>query len=452
MTASPTPTSAGGLTLAQAREIAKDAYVYGFPMVDSNRIQYSYFVDRDDPEYRGTFNQIHNTARVFTPDDTAIQTPNSDTPYSMLGADLRAEPLVVTLPPIDPARYYSIQFIDAYTYNFAYLGSRATGNGGGRYLLAGPGWNGDTPAGIDAVIRADTEVVFALYRTQMFAPDDLDEVKKIQAGYRVEPLSAFLNQPAPAAPPALDFMTPLTPDQQKTDPHFFGLLSSVLRYVPILPSETELRTRFVAIGIGSEGTFAADALTPQMRTAIEAGMADAWAELNTMVKDEINTGHVTSADGFGTRQMLNGNYLYRMAAAFLGIYGNTAAEAIYPVSSTDSSGALLTGADEYTYRFAPGQLPPVNSFWSVTMYELPSSLLVANPIDRYLINSSMLDDLVKDPDGGVTLYLQNQSPGPDREANWLPAPEGSFRVIARLYWPKEEALNGQWKPPQPTKT
>ena len=168
-----------GVTPEQARAIAKEAYVYGFPMVDSYRVQYSYFVDKNNPEYKGDWNQIHNTARVATPADTALQTPNSDTPYSFLGADLRAEPLVLTVPPIDSDRFYSLQFIDGYTYNFDYVGTRTTGNAGGNYLLAGPGWTGDKPAGIDTVIRSDTDLDFVLYRTQLFGPDDLDNVAKI---------------------------------------------------------------------------------------------------------------------------------------------------------------------------------------------------------------------------------------------------------------------------------
>jgi len=182
-------------------------------------------------------------------------------------------------------------------------------------------------------------------------------------------------------------------------------------------------------------------------------MADAWAEFNALKKDKIDTGRLNSGDVFGTREMLGDNYLYRMAGAVLGIYGNTKAEAFYPIFSTDSTGAPLTGADNYTYRFRfpPGQLPPVNAFWSATMYELPSSLLVANPINRYLINSPMLPNLVKDPGGGLTIYIQNTSPGPEKEANWLPAPDGPFTVVMRLYWPKPDALNGTWQPPKPVK-
>jgi hypothetical protein len=163
------------------------------------------------------------------------------------------------------------------------------------------------------------------------------------------------------------------------------------------------------------------------------------------------TGKIGSAQFFGTAGDLEGNYLYRMAGAALGIYGNTAAEAIYPATAFDAGGQALTGADNYTYHFASGQLPPGTAFWSLTMYELPQNLLVANPMNRYLINSPMESSLIKDPDGGITLYLHNESPGPDREANWLPAPAGPFQVVQRLYWPKPDALNGTWKAPQPVK-
>ena len=174
-----TESSAATVTPEQARAIAKEAYTYGFPMVDNYRVQYTYFVDKQDPEYKGGWNEIHSTARVYTPEDTTIQTPNSDTPYSSVGADLRTEPLVLTVPPIQQDRYYSLQFVDGYTYNFAYLGSRTTGNGGGKYLLAGPGWQGEKPEGVEAVIHCETEFAFVVYRTQLFAPDDIENVKKV---------------------------------------------------------------------------------------------------------------------------------------------------------------------------------------------------------------------------------------------------------------------------------
>ncbi|WP_342709440.1 DUF1254 domain-containing protein [Bradyrhizobium sp. B124] len=431
---------------AEARAIAKEAYVYGFPIVDNYRIQHAYWVDKTTPEYKGPWNQIWNSARVFTPADTAIQTPNSDTPYSFVGADLRSEPLVLTVPAMGKERYFSVQLIDYYTFNFDYIGTRTSGNGGGSFLLAGPGWKGDAPKGVEKVFHCETELAFPTYRTQLFDPADIENVKKVQAGYKVQTLSAFLGQPAPKAAPAIDFIKPLTPAEEKTSPQFFNILNFVLQFCPTVPSEEELMARFAKIGVGAGKTFDASKLSPEIKTAIEQGMADAWAALAGLKKD-VEEGKVSSGDVFGTRQYLKGNYLYRMGAAALGIYGNSKQEAMYPTYYVDAAKQKLNGANRYTLRFAPGQLPPVNAFWSLTMYDEPQSLLVANPLNRYLINSPMLPQLKRDADGGLTLIVQNQSPGKDKEANWLPAPKGPFSMIMRLYWPKEAATEGKWTQP-----
>ena len=178
-----------------------------------------------------------------------------------------------------------------------------------------------------------------------------------------------------------------------------------------------------------------------MKTAIEQGMADAWATSRTCSK-RIDAGKVTSGDLFGTREYLKNNYLYRMAAAVLGIYGNSKQEAMYPVYAVDADGRSWTAPNDTPCTSRPGELPPVNAFWSLTMYDLPQSLLVANPINRYLLNSPMLPQFKRDADGGLTLLIQNESPGKDKEANWLPAPKGPFFMAMRLYWPKPEALDG----------
>jgi hypothetical protein len=439
-------TAQASVTPAEARAIAREAYIYGYPMVDGYRIQHAYCVNRESPEFKAPWNQLRNMPRVFTPEDKAVQTPNSDTPYSMVGMDLRTEPMVLTVPPIEKERYFSIQLIDAYTHNFAYIGSRATGNDGGSFLIAGPNWNGETPKGVKQVIRSETELVLAVYRTQLFNPGDLDNVKKVQAGYSAQPLSAFLGQPAPKAAPAIDFIKPLTPATLKTSPEIFNNLNFILQFCPTVPSEKDLMARFARIGVGAGKTFDADKLSPEIKTAIEQGIADAWADFAAL-KKRFDAGEVTSGDAFGTREHLKNNYLYRMAAAVIGIYGNSAQEAMYPMYGVDADGQKLDGANRYTLRFAPGQLPPVNAFWSLTMYEMPASLLVANPLNRYLLNSPMLGQFQKDADGGLTLYIQNESPGKEKESNWLPAPKGAFFMAMRLYWPKDEALSGKWKAP-----
>ncbi len=438
---------AADITPTEARAIARESYTYGYPMVDSYRILNAYFVNRGSPEFKAPWNQLKNIPRVFTPDDKAVQTPNSDTPYSMIGLDLRAEPIVLTVPTIEKERYYSIQIIDLYTHNLGYIGSRATGNEAGSFLIAGPGWKGTTPKGVKQVIRSETELLIAIYRTQVFNPGDLDNVKKIQAGYKAQTLSEFLGQPEPEAAPAIDFIKPLTPEEQKTSPEFFNVLSFVLKFCPTVPSEKALMARFANIGIGAGKNFDASKLSPEMKTAIEQGMADAWADLADL-KKRIDAKEVTSGDLFGTREYLKNNYLYRMAAAVLGIYGNSKQEAMYPIYAVDADGQKLDAANNrYTLRFAPRQLPPVNAFWSLTMYELPASLLVANPLNRYLLNSPMLTQFKLDADGGLTLLIQNESPGKDKEANWLPSPKGPFFMAMRLYWPKAEAMEGKWSPP-----
>jgi hypothetical protein len=431
---------------SEVRAIAKEAYIYGFPLVDNYRAEYAYFVDRQDPDFKAPWNHIANIPRVFTPVDVAVQTPNSDTPYSWLGLDLRAEPIVLTLPPMDRKdRYYSVQLTDAYTFNFDYLGTRTTGNEGGSYAVAGPGWKGETPKGVKKVLHSETELIILVYRTQVFDPGDIENVKKIQAGYKVEPLSAFLGTPLPDPAPAIDFIKPLTPETQKTSLDFFNIMNFVLQFCPTVPSETELMARFAKIGIGAGKTFDASKLSPEMKTAIEQGRADAYAAFAGGVK-QLNEGSLTSGDLFGAREAMKNNYLNRWLGT-IGIYGNSKEEALYPIYRIDADGQKLSGASRCTIRFAPGQFPPVNAFWSLTMYELPASLLIANPLDRYLINSPMLPQLQRDADGGVTLLIQNESPGKDKGANWLPAPKGPFAMYMRLYWPKEEALEGKWKAP-----
>ncbi|RXT57749.1 cell envelope protein [Bosea sp. Tri-44] len=441
------PASAQALSASEARAIAREATIYGFPMVDSYRIQHSYFVDRGSPEYKAPWNTLVNNARVYTPDDKAIQTPNSDTPYSYVGADLRAEPLVFTVPAVEKERYYSLQFIDLYTFDFAYVGSRATGNGAGSHLLAGPNWKGSKPKGIKSVIRCETDFAFVLYRTQLFDPADIEKVKAVQAGYKVQPLSQFLGAPAPAPAPTVAFAKPLTSEQERNSLEFFGLLNFLLQFCPPHPSERALLARFARIGIGAGKSFDAASLSPEIRQALQDGMADGWKAFAQYKETQLDTGKRTSAEGFGTRAFLKNDYMARMSAAVLGIYGNSKDEAIYPVYFVDSAGQKLEGGNRYVLRFAPGQLPPVNAFWSLTMYELPASLLYANPLNRYLINSPMLPKLKRDADGGITIHVQNESPGTDREANWLPAPKGAFFAVMRLYWPKPSASNGKWKAP-----
>jgi hypothetical protein len=247
-------------------------------------------------------------------------------------------------------------------------------------------------------------------------------------------------------------MMPLSVADQKTSLEFFNVLNFVLQFCPTVPSEQELMARFAQIGVGAGQKIDVATLSPEMQQALAGGIADAWQELGRLEKADIAGGRVTSGDLFGTREYLKNNYLYRFAGAVLGIYGLSKDEALYPVYRVDAKGQPLDASKHrYTLRFEPDKLPPAHAFWSVTLYDLPASLLVANPINRYLINSAMLPDLKRDPDGALTIHIQQDSPSKDRESNWLPAPNGPFWLAMRIYWPKPEALEGAWRQPPLTR-
>jgi hypothetical protein len=330
-------------------------------LVDNYRIQYSYFVDHSNPDYKAPW----NTTNMWRGSSRhkGIQTPNSDTPYSQLGADLRREPLVISVPNVEAGRYYSLQFVDMHTFNFAYVGSRSTGNAAGDFLLAGPRWNAEKPQGIKAVIRSETDFDFVQYRTQLFNPADIEKVKKVQAGYKVQPLSQFLGQPVPAAPSPVDFIKPLSSEEERTSPNFFEILNFVLQFCPTHRSEAALMARFGGLGVGAGKSFGFDALTPELQQAVRDGMAEAWKEFAEFKATQIDTGKRPASEGFGTRAFMKNDYLARMAAAVLGIYGNSKEEALYPAYFVDARGEKLNGSHRYSLSFPPDKLPPVNSFW-----------------------------------------------------------------------------------------
>jgi hypothetical protein len=433
----------------EVQAIAEEAFVYAFPMVMGYGVMYEYAVDKSSDQYKAPFNQIYNTARVYTPKDTAVICPNSDTPYSFLWADLRAEPLILSVPEVETGRYYSVMLTDLYTCNYGYIGSRATGNGAGSFMVAGPNWKGEAPQGVKKVFRCETEFSLVLCRTQLFGPADIDHVKQVQAGYKVQTLSGFLNKPAPPAAPEVKWPK-IDKKSAETDP--FAYLSFLLQFCPAVgPADVErsLRSRFARIGIEAGKPFSMDKLTTDQKAELETGVKSGLEKIKKQVaqlgKNE-NGWRVGSA--FGDREFYKGDWTLRAGAAMAGIYGNDAVEALYPLLATDSEGNKPDcRKNRYTLTFPNDQLPPANAFWSVTMYDGRTQLLIENPLNRYLINSPMLPGLKKNDDGSLTVYIQKDSPGKEKEPNWLPAPDGPIYVALRLYWPKEEALNGKWQPP-----
>ena len=438
------------LRKGEAEQIAEEAFIYGFPLVMNYAVFHEYFVDKAGPEYKAPPNELYNTARVYTPKDTAVVTPNSDTPYSFVAMDLRTEPFVVCNPEIEKGRYFSVQLVDMYTFNYGYMGSRTTGNGAGCNMVAGPSWKGEKPADIGKVFQSETDFSFAIIRTQLFDAADLENVKKVQAGYRAMPLSKFQNKPAPPAAPEIQWPSI---DKKKADADPFAYLSFMLTLCPPTgPAAVEvpMRARFAKIGVEAGKPFSIEKLAPAQKAGIEMGIRKGLEKIKQTVgklgKDE--NGWRVATNGFGDRKAYAGDFTLRAAAAMAGIYGNDAVEALYPMLATDSDGKKLdTSAGRYTLTFPAGQLPPANAFWSVTMYDGRTQLLIENPLDRYLINMPMLPNLKTNADGSLTLYIQKDSPGKEFEPNWLPAPNGPPFVVMRIYWPKEAALKGMWKPP-----
>ena len=444
--------NAADISPAETQAVAEEGFIYGLPIVMNYAVMYDYAVDRDSGQFKAPFNEIKNEARVFTYEDTAIVTPNSDTPYSFAWLDLRAEPVVLSVPAVEKGRYYAVQLEDGNCFNYGYIGSRASGNDAGHFMVVGPDWNGDLPAGISKVFRSTTQFSLAGYRTQLFNAADMPNVVKIQAGYKVQPLSAFLNQPAPPAAPEVDFPKI---DKELAKTKFFEYLDFALQFAPPGPEEKEIRAKLASIGIGASKDFDAKALSAEQQEAMAIGMKAGEAKIKAFLESGItyvNGWGITSP--FGDRDFYHGNWLLRAAAAQAGIYGNDAVEAVYPMTRMQANGELLDGSKhKYTLTFAKDQLPPVNAFWSVTMYDGKTQLLIENPIDRYLINSPMLPEMKISDDGSLTLYVQKDSPGVELEPNWLPAPDGPIYLVMRLYWPKTEAPSvlpageGTWKPP-----
>ena len=442
------------LTAQEIQQIAKEAYIYGFPMVVNYKTMYFYAVLPESPEYKGGFNNLKSEARVYTPEDKAVVTPNSDTPYGMGWFDLRAEPFVIQVPEMEPERFYQVQLIDLFTHNYAYISTTATGNQPGKYLLTGPGWQGDIPADIRAVIPSETSLIFMVVRTQLFNPGDLDRVKEIQRGFKLEPLSAYAGTPAPSTPPEIPF--PAWVEGSQFDTRAFNYIDFMLGLTERHPSEADIYARFAKIGLGTGEGFEIDKVSPETREAMEAGIKDGFAAMEAVIARLISD-PLSSAKVFGTRAFLSQTalnfgldklWLLRMAGAHLGLYGNSGKEAVYPTYQTDADGEPLNAAgNNYVLTFLKGKLPPVKAFWSLTMYDGKTQLLVDNPLDRYLLNSPMMDQFALNEDGSLSLYIQRDHPGPTQESNWLPAPDGPFYLVLRLYGPEEQVLAGQWQHP-----
>jgi hypothetical protein len=399
---------AADITPAETRAIAEEGFIYGLPIVMNYAVMYEYSVDRDSGQFKAPFNQINNEARVFTYKDTAIITPNSDTPYSILWLDLRAEPIVLSVPAVEKERYYSVMLCDGNTFNYGYIGSRATGNDAGDYMVVGPNWKDEPPPGIKKVFRSSMQFSAVAYRTQLFNPEDMPNVVKVQAGYEAQPLSAYLHQAAPLAAPAIDFPK-INKDLIQTG--FFNYLDFALQFAPAGPEEKEIRTKLARHGIGAGMTFDSKDLSAEQKEQLGLGMKDGEAKVEQYLQSgqkNINGWKVGSL--FGDRAFYNGDWLKRAAAA----KGH--------LRQRRRGGHVPHDQDAGRWRSARRQEAQLHAdlrrrqasarerLWSVTMYDGKTQLLIENPINRYLINSPMLPGMKKNADGSLTLYIQKDNP------------------------------------------
>ncbi len=426
----------------------EEAYYFAYPMLQGYQAIFGISIAEQSPSYFGPLNQTHSKPFTLDPTYTAVVSPNADTPYTLANADLRTEPVVFEVPAIDD-RYYVMQLVDLYGYNAHYVGTRVTGTGPGAYLLAGPRWDGEVPDGITDVLRFETDLILGIGRTQLLDPEDLPKFKEVVAGYKMQPLSSFAGTTPPAPEP---YEWPLWDPSILDDERFIGLVNHLLGTFcqPPHPEDEAALASMATIGIGPGVPFDADSLTDEQRDAIRAGVASAqekMADRARQLSESVNGWQ--SLVGFGPRSYFEGDYFLKAAAATVGYLANDQEEAFYPVVRVDADGDKLEGTNRYRLTFT--EEPPNDAFWSVTMYNTlkdgVGGFMVDNPIDRYLINDNT-PGLVRGDDGSLTIALQHDEPeDPAERANWLPAPEGTFYLILRIYMPKPAVLDGTWKPP-----
>ena len=437
---SPFAAQAADMSLEQIRALTDEATIWGYPIVQNYKLAYFYCVLKDSPMYTG-WNTLHHVRHLYTPDDRLVVSPNNDTPYSGASLDLRAEPLVLSVPDMGD-RYYTFQLVDSATNNFAYIGTRATGNKAGKFALAGPDWNGTLPEGV-RLIHCPSYFVGVLGRTQLKGPDDLKNVMTLQDQYSLMPLSKLTGE-KPRPIETLDF--PAYSEKSITTLEFVRNLNWMLQYLTLDLEESNVLASFGAIGVAPGKPFDPAALDEPRRQAMEAGLSAGLAKIRARA-DKIGR-TVNGWDLAPTGVPYFGHdYMLRAAYAMKAIYVNSPEEAYYPLANMDVNGDPLDGSKHrYAIRFQKGQLPPSRYFWSLTMYRKSDGLMVENPIKRYSIGDRTTG-LKLGNDGSLILYFQYDSPGVDKENNWLPAPNEPFYVVMRIYGPSESVLSGKWMPP-----
>jgi hypothetical protein len=438
------------ITEQEAQSIAADAYIYLYPLVTMDVTRKQLTNVEPGKGVGASMNTLFSFPAFPTADMRQVVRPNFDTLYTVGYLDLTKDPMVVSVPDTG-GRYYLLPMLDMWSDVFASSGWRTTGTQAGNFLVTPRGWSGTVPAGFSQ-IEAPTPYVWIIGRTKTDGPPDYDAVHKIQAGYKITPLSEWGKPPKPVEvkiDPSIDMKTPpkVQVDTMKGG-DYFAYAAELLKLQPPHLTDEPIIAQMKRIGIEPGKSFDIGKVDPVVRKAIEAA-PDAGRQL--MAWKVPTLAHVANYWSLNTDTMgVYGNYyLKRAIIAQVGLGANLPEDAIYPLNLGDETGKPLDGANKYTIHFDKGATPPVNAFWSLTLYD-SDGFQVANSLNRFAVSSWM--PFKYNPDGSLDLYFQNESPGTDKEVNWLPAPKGAFNLTMRLYGPQSDALTGKWNPPPVTKT
>lgn len=428
--------------------LARDAYLYAYPIVsmDVTMRQATNVPDAHTVNMRAPFNQFAHARAYPSADERDVVRYNFDTLYSFAWLDLAAEPIVVTAPNTR-GRYYLLPMLDMWTDVFATIGTRTVGNGGGDYAVVAPGWEGKLPSGVGRIV-APTPNVWILGRTQTNGPSDYENVHRVQDGYRLTPLSqwdrAYEPPTGQRVDPAVDDKTPpLFQVNRLEGVTMLSRLAELMRKQKPHPNDYPMLFRLRAFGIEPGRPFDPAQLDSAARETINRASKEALADLVPAFQRVVRlvNGWFMQIDTIGT---YGTSYLRRAIVATGGLGANLPEDAVYPATSIDGDGQPLSGEHRYVIRFEPGRLPPADAFWSLTMYDA-DGFQVPNRLNRFALGDR--DRLTFGSDGSLEIYAQADSPGAERESNWLPAPKGLFQPTMRLYSPRAEVLDGRWAPP-----
>jgi hypothetical protein len=434
------------VTAEEAHAIGVDAYVYFYPLLTMDITRQQFTNIEPGKEFgKGPMNMFVSVPQYPPADFKGVVRSNFDTLYSIAWLDLTKEPLVIAAPDT-AGRFYLLPMLDMWTDVFASPGWRTTGTQAGQFLVTPPGWTGTVPAGLNH-LPAPTPFVWVIGRTKTDGAADYAAVHKIQAGYTVTPLSRLGKSPEPVSvniDPVVDMKTPpkIQVDSMSAA-NYFAYAAELLKVHPAHITDQPILAQMKRIGIEPGKSFNMDALDPEIKTALQSVPEDAQALMTWKVPTlaRVVNGWSMNTDTMG----VYGNYyLKRAIVTQLGLGANLPEDAIYPLNIGDVEGKPLDGANKYVLHFDKGETPPVNAFWSITLYD-PEGFQVGNALDRFAVSSWM--PFKTNADGSLDIYLQHENPGKELEANWLPAPKGGFNLTMRLYGPKPEVLNGKWSPP-----